>query len=169
MQNIRCELQAKKNTCLQWYAKANAFHNKVSFTSYADVLKNGKQIMVDQNDHTLVQQAASKVRIKNSLHNSKPTSGHRNKKTVRCSGASQIQDKPLLLTNRFYILQHEEPGVAGVTLCHDSPSTAAKLSCLGGNKNGNGQKLGQAMKQDKIQKKVDHSAETLRGNKTKLE
>ena len=63
LQNVQGEINAKKNTWLQWYAQANAFDNKVSFKSYAEVLEHGKQIKVDQNDHTFVQQAVSKVPI----------------------------------------------------------------------------------------------------------
>ena len=38
-QNVQREMKAKKNTWLQWYAKAKAFHNKVSLQASADVLK----------------------------------------------------------------------------------------------------------------------------------
>ena len=85
--------------------------------------------------------------------------------TVRTSGSSKTQVNTVLLKNRFYILDCGDPEVPDVTLCRDSPSNSCQTFTFSGKKNGNGQKLGQATKQDHI--KVDHLAKPFRGNKNK--
>ena len=85
--------------------------------------------------------------------------------TVRTSGSSKTQVNTVLPKNRFHKLDCGDPEVPDVTLCQDSPSIVAKPLCLVGNKDRNGQKFGQAMKQDHI--KVDHLAKPFRGNKNK--
>ena len=145
IQNIKGEIKANKRTWLHWYARGNAFHNKVSQKSYAQVLKHGKQIMIEKNDHKVVQQVVTKVPNTGPLHDSTIVSKQKQMCTDSTSLPSKAQANVVVSQNRFHILDCEEPKVSDLPSCIDSPSAVAKPSCLVGNKNGNGQKLGQQL------------------------
>ena len=144
IQNVKGEIKANKSTWLQWYARANAFHNKVSQKSYAQVLKHGKQIMIEKNDHKVVQQVVTKVPNTGPLHDSTIISKQKQMCTDSTFPPSEAQANVVVLKNRFHILHCEEPKVSDRPSSIDSPLAVAKPLCLVGNKNGNGQKLGQA-------------------------
>ena len=112
LQNVQGQINAKKNTWMQWYAQVNAFHTKVSSKSFAEVLKHGKQILVDKTDHNsvwqvdktdhnLVRQAVNKPPIAGFSYNSIPASGSKQKKAVSDLGSVKMQAYTLCLTNRF--------------------------------------------------------------------
>ena len=89
IQNVQGEIKANKSTWLQWYAQANAFHNKVSQNSYAEVVKHGKQIMIEKNDHETVQQVATKVPNTCSSHDSTIVS----KQKQMCTDSTSVPSK----------------------------------------------------------------------------
>ena len=174
LQNVQGQINVKKDTWMRWYAYAKAFHTKVSSKSYAEVLKNGKQIpgakydhnpvrQVSKNGHTSTGRIVTKVPLIRTSYSSTLASGQKRKKVGTDSGILPTQDNMVCLRNRFQILECQEPAVSNENLCQDSSLPVAKSSCLAGNKNGNGSKLGQATEQ----KQVDHFGQSFLGNKNK--
>ena len=92
----------------------------------------------------MVQQVVTKVPKTGPLHDSTIVSKQKQMCTDSTLPPSKAQVNVVVSNNRFHILDCEEPKVSDLPSCIDSPSAVAKPLCLVGNKNGNGQKLGQA-------------------------
>ena len=153
-------MTAQRSHWLQWYKLANAFHNKVSFKSYADVLKSGKHFSSQQQHQVLCTRVDHKVQKPRVLYTNKSSTGQKTKTFVQASGPLKEKEKSISLTNRFQILQHEDLQAPVITPAANSPVAAANTLFFAANKNENGQKLGQAAK-------VEHLTKHFTGNKNK--
>ena len=140
------EMVANRSHWRQWYHVANAFQNKVSTRSYADVLKSTKSAACSQKHSVQVPQLRETVpKIKVHSINNPCTETTTSTKASHISTSLLTEIEPLVLTNRFKVLQQEEPvNKMLVSDSSDSLATAKNFS-FAGNKNGKGSKLGQAV------------------------
>ena len=159
--NAQVEMVANRSHWRQWYHVANAFHNKVSVKSYADVLKSTKSVTCSKTYPVQSPQLRTTV-PKIEVHSIKNSRAETTKKSKPSKATMSLltEIEPLVLANRFQVLQQEEcPSKLVVSHSGDSLATAKKFPFVG-NKNGKGSKLGQAVK-------VECSGIHFKGNKNK--
>ena len=160
LKNAKVELAANRDHWRQWYHVANAFQNKTSAKSYADVLKSTKGVTFSQK-HNAQSPQLRRIVPKLKVHSTNKLGTDENtKKPLPARTPVLTKPKSLVLTNRFQILQQEEPENTVVNPGGNNPLATAKNFSFTGNKNGKGSKLGQAVT-------VERLGTHFKGNKNK--
>ena len=173
-QNQVQQLKANQVQWAFWLAKANAFKHSVSNLSYATILKRGKQVVQSRSKTGHINQKVTK-----NCHNSmiktprsenkdkwtyKPKKGH-----ITAVQVSQVKECPIVLSNRFEVLQYEQEQIEVNELTNGTVTPIATVtSSFKGNKNKTGQnRVTVANTGDTYDIHMNNLDNTFTGNKNK--